>query len=411
MSGSHHLPCSNPSRLACKPSSEFAIDPHIHKLNQRLKAAQLGVQIERRGQKLALRGTFPPRPGSHRLRPHQQRISLGLPATNKGLKKAEQQAKIVAGQLLQGEFDWRSFLPVAGGGKLHQMNLAEKIAAFRHEFLAQTHRLEKPASAQATWDTAYQPYFRKLEAIAQNAPNLSLAEAIYKTVESTAVHSRSRQVCCTALGALAEFLGVSLPIDLKEFWGHYSGSKTRMRHLPTDEQIMEVYQQLPNPAWRYVYGMMATYGLRNHEVFFCDVSALVGGDRHASIEVLDTTKTGSREVWPFFPEWVEVFNLRQVQLPNLTTDLNCTTLQRIGQKVSTQLRRYGLPFQPYDLRHAWAVRTIHFGLPDTVAAQMMGHSVAIHTRTYHRWMTRRDQQRAVEAALQGSTPPMPSLDS
>jgi hypothetical protein len=39
------------------------------------------------------------------------------------------------------------------------------------------------------------------------------------------------------------------------------------------------------------------------------------------------------------------------------------------------------------------------GLPDTVSARMMGHSVAIHNRTYHRWITRRDQQQAVRAAL------------
>ena len=44
-------------------------------------------------------------------------------------------------------------------------------------------------------------------------------------------------------------------------------------------------------------------------------------------------------------------------------------------------------------------RQIHIGLPDTVAARMMGHSVAIHTRTYHHWITRRDQQQAVDAAL------------
>ncbi|MEO0408085.1 MAG: tyrosine-type recombinase/integrase, partial [Cyanobacteria bacterium P01_A01_bin.135] len=81
--------------------------------------------------------------------------------------------------------------------------------------------------------------------------------------------------------------------------------------------------------------------------------------------------------------------------------LSQTTLQRVGQKVTTQLRRYNLPFKPYDLRHAWAVRTIHVGLPDTVAAQMMGHSVAIHTQTYHRWITRRDHQQAVDAALRG----------
>ncbi|MEB3213056.1 MAG: DUF3596 domain-containing protein [Leptolyngbyaceae bacterium] len=375
------------------------IDNRIATINQKFKVAQLGIQLERRGQKLSIRGTFPPKPGSHRLRPHQQRVSLGLPATPEGIKTAEQQAKMIALQVMQNAFDWNDYLPISGGGRLHQMNVSEKIDAFRHHFMTQPHRLERSASAQATWETAYAPYLRKLEAIAQASPNLSLAEAIYKTIESTPINSRSRQVCCTALGVLAEFLSLDLPRDLKEFWGHYSPSQTRMRHLPPDEQIVEIYHRIPNPAWKFVYGVMATYGLRNHEVFFCDYSGLTQRTQ-SSIEVLDSTKTGEREVWPFFPEWIDEFNLRDIHLPNINTDLRQTTLQRIGQKVSAQLRRYDLPFNPYDLRHAWAVRTIHFGLSDTVAAQMMGHSVAIHTRTYHRWMTRRDQQQAVESALQ-----------
>ena len=118
-----------------------------------------------------------------------------------------------------------------------------------------------------------------------------------------------------------------------------------------------------------------------------------------TIEVLETTKTGSHDVWPFPPTWIEEFGLREVNLPEIETDLQKTTLQRIGQQVTLQFRRYEIPFAPYDLRHAWAVRTILMGLPDTVAARMMGHSVAIHNRTYHRWITRRDQQRAVNAAL------------
>ncbi|MGA7932785.1 MAG: site-specific integrase, partial [Kovacikia sp.] len=132
---------------------------------------------------------------------------------------------------------------------------------------------------------------------------------------------------------------------------------------------------------------------------FCNYSSLGGGDRKATIQVLATTKTGTHEVWPFFPEWVEQFKLYEINLPGIERDLAKTTLQRIGQRVTSQFRRYGIPFSPYDLRHAWAVRTIHFGLPDTVAARMMGHSVSVHTRTYHQWITHRDQQQAVEAAL------------
>ena len=50
------------------------------------------------------------------------------------------------------------------------------------------------------------------------------------------------------------------------------------------------------------------------------------------------------------------------------------------------------------------MRTIHVGLPDTVAARMMGHSVTIHTCTYHHWITRRDQQQAVDAVLARNRP-------
>ncbi|MBD1914144.1 MULTISPECIES: site-specific integrase [unclassified Leptolyngbya] len=376
-----------------------AIDNRIAQTNQRLKAARLGLKIERRGQQLALRGTLPPRPGSHRLNPHQQRIPLELPATPTGLKEAEQTAKVIAAQLIQKTFEWRTYLPVAGGGRLYQMELPQKIAALREHLLRQSQEAHELASAKTTWSKAYAPYMRKLEAIAQERPNLQLAEAIVLTVQQTRPNTRSRQICCTALKALADFLEIELPEDFKDHWGSYGTSRTQLRHLPSDADILAAYERIPNPAWRFVYGLMATYGLRNHEVFFCDFSALERGDRSPVIEVLETTKTGEHQVWPFPPDWVEQFNLWEVTLPSLKTDLTETTLQRIGQQVSLQFQRYGLPFAPYDLRHAWAVRTIHLGIPDTVAARMMGHSVAIHNRTYHRWIGRRDQQQAVEAAL------------
>jgi integrase len=375
-----------------------SIDVRLEQVNQRLKAAQLGLKIECRGQKLSLRGTLPPRPDSHRLRAYQQRISLDLPATVTGLKQAEQEAKVIAAQLIQNTFNWQNYLPVTGGGRLHQMDLSEKLRAFEQHFLAQADA-NRAASHRTTWKTAYAPYLRKLMAIAQAHNQLSLPEAIYATVQSTSANSRSRQVCCTALDALANFLQIELPTDLKSFWGSYGPSQTQTRMLPSDQEIMEAIDRIPNPAWRFVYGIMATYGLRNHEVFFCNYEALQRGNATATVEVLDTTKTGVHEVWPFYPEWVEQFGLRHVQLPPVNTDLKHTTLQQIGQQVSCQFRRYDLPFSPYDLRHAWAVRTIHFGLSDTVSARMMGHSVAIHTRTYHRWIARRDQQQAVETAL------------
>ncbi|NJM96341.1 MAG: site-specific integrase [Phormidesmis sp. RL_2_1] len=378
---------------------DHPIDASVTQLNQRLKAAKLGLQVERRGEKLNLRGTLPPRPGSPRLRAYQQRIPLKLPAHKAGLKQIEKAAKVIAAQLLENTFDWQNYLGPSAGLKRVGADLATQIEAFQTHFFQSRAGSHQPASIKTTWEKAYVPYLRKLSAIASQHPSFSLPEAIYATVQSTTANSRSRQVCCTALDALAEFLNTPLATPLKSFWGNYGNSKTQIRQLPTDEAILSAYHRIPNPAWKFVYGIMATYGLRNHEVFFCDYAMLTNGNPEAAIEVLESTKTGQHDVWPFYPEWVDKFNLRTVTLPTINTDLTQTTLQLVGQQVTLQFKRYNLPFAPYDLRHAWAVRTIHMGLPDTVSARMMGHSVAIHNRTYHRWITRRDQSAAVRAAL------------
>jgi len=376
------------------------LDGAITKVNIRLKAARLGLQVERRGNTLALRGTLPPRPGSAKTKPHQQRIPLGIPATKAGLKQIEQDAKVIAARLIERTFNWTDYLPQEPTLPEQYPTPGDMVEHFRRQMLERSVAHEAARAAlQSTWEKAYAPYLRKLLSQVAGQPRQPLADAIVATLESLPSHTRSRQVGCTALKAFAEYFSIDLPQDWDSLWGSYSSSKTQRRALPSDEEILAGYERIPNPAWRFVYGIMATYGLRNHEVFFCDYSHLTEGDPEGMITVLETTKTGLHDVWPFYPDWIDRFRLRTVLLPEIKTDLAQTTLQRIGQRVSTQFKRYQIPFSPYDLRHAWAVRTIHFGLPDTVAARMMGHSVAIHNRTYHRWITLRDQQQAVRAAL------------
>ena len=145
---------------------DSSIDSKIAQINQRFKFAQLGLQIECRGQKLGLRGTLPPRPGSDRLKPHQQRLSLGFPATTAGLKQAEQEVKVIAGQLIENRFDWRNYVNGVGWGRLDQLGLTQQIRAFERHFKQDPKRAGNPTATQTTWDFAYAPYLRKLEAIA-----------------------------------------------------------------------------------------------------------------------------------------------------------------------------------------------------------------------------------------------------
>jgi integrase len=69
-------------------------------------------------------------------------------------------------------------------------------------------------------------------------------------------------------------------------------------------------------------------------------------------------------------------------------------------------KRYGFS-KPYNLRHAWAVRTIEFDIPVELAAQQMGHSVLVHNDTYHAWISDGVHQRAFDRALQRPDRPLP----
>jgi len=386
------------------------LDAELQSGNAQLAAAGVALRLERRGQRLGLRGPLPCRRGSGRFR--VQRLSLGLPADAEGLRQARRELRRVQQELQQQRFTWPS-APAAGrpatnpsaGGigvtRAAATALDAALERFERQFFEDPRRRRNPAGTRTTWTAAYLPYVRRLAARAAGA-RLD-GELLLQVLESYPAASRSRQQCGTALAALAQVVAIDLPADWSARAGGYGLHRAQFRQLPLDALVEQLVERIPNPGWRLAYGLMATYGLRNHEIFFCDLSALApGGDR--VLRVLPTSKTGEHQVWPFQPDWVERFGLEGLgeggaELPRVCTDLRRTTLQQVGRRVAEQFRRYGLPITPYDLRHAWAVRTIHIGLPDTVAARMMGHSVAIHTRTYHHWITRRDQQQAVDTAL------------
>ncbi|MEB3352345.1 MAG: site-specific integrase [Cyanobacteriota bacterium] len=397
----------------------MAIAVLVERANERLARGGVGLRLELRGHRLGLRGPLPSLADPGRLQ--RRRLSLGLPATPAGLEQALERLEELLRQLATGRFDpaaWGSggagsppappapALPAPALPALAAAPpaLGELLVGFERAFFADPRRRRRPAGSRSTWEAAYRPYLRRLERAAAATPAAPLDVPLLEAVlEGYDLASRSRQQAAIALAALARHAGLALPDDWSERAAGYGLHRARFRPLPSDGRILEVLELIPNPAWRLVYGLMATYGLRNHEAFFCDLSALAPGGDHV-IRVLPTSKTGEHQVWPFQPSWVEEFGLARLAegpaaLPPVSTDLRRTTLKRVGQRVAEQFRRYDLPITPYDLRHAWAVRTIHIGLPDTVAARMMGHSVAIHTRTYHHWITRRDQQQAVDAAL------------
>ncbi len=371
--------------------------------NNYFSSSGVKLRIEKRGNRLSLRGPLPCQEALEKLK--TQRISLGLPSTIEGLEKAKELVKLISLQIEHQQFNWDNWVTKRQPKSLvdNDLRLDEQIDKFKSGFFEKPRTRGIYSSNKSNWNYAYKPYLRRLQAVANNSDCSINKELLLETLSTYPEKTRSRQQCGTVLHALASYLDIQLPEDWRKRSYGYGLHKARFRELPSDEKILKSSELIPNIQWKLVYGLMATYGLRNHEVFFCDLSCL-REDGDSILRVFPNTKTGEHQVWPFHPEWVKFFNLKLLaetenELPKVQTDLSLTSLQQVGRRVSEQFRRYKLPLTPYDLRHAWAIRTIHIGLPDTVSARMMGHSVAIHTRTYHHWITKRDQQRAVDDAL------------
>jgi len=360
------------------------------------------LRIEKRGNKLNIRGSLPSKENKNNFK--IQRISLGIKADISGLEEAKKKLQLINLQLELGQFDWINWISNSQIKEVkNDYEFSRKINQFEEFFFKERKSEYLSSTRKTTWRSSYKPYLKRVLNIYNEYENANLEIIFQKTLESYKEGSRSRKQCATSLSVLAKFLEMKLPENWKLSSKGYGLNKAGFRNLPTDELIEKLWDKIPNKSWKLVFGLMATYGLRNHEVFFCDLSSLTNfGDK--IIRVLPTTKTGEHQVWPFHPEWVEKFELSKLGenpelLPNINRDLKVTTLQNIGKKITDQFNRYSLQIRPYDLRHAWAVRTIFYDLPDTVSARMMGHSVSLHTQTYHHWITKRDQQQAVNNAL------------
>jgi len=375
----------------------------ISSINKKFSIKGTKLRIEKRGGKLNIRGRLPSKDNKNISR--VQRISLGLNADLPGLKEAEKKLHLITLQLELNQFDWKNWTKVSKIeiDKNIQYDFLKKIDEFEEVFFKEIKNEFQSSTRKTTWKSAYKPYIKRMISVYAQNEELDLNKIFLNTLKSYEKGSRSRKQCGTSLNVFASFMKHQLPPNWNLMSRGYGLKKASFRDLPNDDFIQELWRKIPNKSWQYVFALMATYGLRNHEVFFADLSSLKkGGD--SIIRVLDTTKTGEHQVWPFHPKWVDIFELYNLGedyslLPKINLDLKVTTLQNIGKRVTEQFKRYQLKIKPYDLRHAYAVRTILYDLPDTVAARMMGHSVNLHTQTYHHWITKRDQQKAVNNAI------------
>ena len=369
-------------------------DGKLKLTNLKLKGAQLPVSLTRKGSSLYARATLPPPPDSHKSLPHQQHLKLGMKANLLALKQAEAIAKKIGAAVLLKEFRWSDY--GRGNKKPDKQTAAAWCKAFEVHYFEETQR---NPTTEESFKTLYLDYLKRLP----QAQALT-RESLERVIKATQPNSCQRAKICIAFKRFGLFAGIDISFINEKLKGTYSAFKTAPRDLPSAQVIVDWWSKIPNRGWRWVYGMLATYGLRPHEVFHLDTQELEQGG--LILKVLDETKTGYREVRPLYPEWVEQLGLRHKQLPNVTGKTN----KALGHRVGDAFLRYHIPFPPYNLRHSYAVRCIEFHFINTsLAARWMGHSEQIHTRIYQAWISPEIEQAAFERALKSPNRPQPPL--
>lgn len=344
----------------------------IEAINERLKAARIGVRVEVRGDKLALRATFPPKPGSTKNKPYQQHLSLKIYANPAGLRQAEAEAKVVGGLLACGRFDWGKYL-FSASEEPKLPDCRKLVEKFKAEYFSKNG--DTPQS-QLTWKNDYESAFKHLDGDCT-------PEALITAATSTKANTRTRKRCVEKLQILAKLGGIE--VNLAPYKGDYGSGSLKARDIPKDSEIETTRSQLDNPAWQWAFGVMACYGLRDHEVFFCEISPI---PPH-TCQVLEG-KTGERVCYPLHPHWASEWQLWLGQKPTCTGK----TYRDYGQRVGQYFYRHKLPFTPYDLRHAYAIRgSVQYKIPVVTMAAWMGHKPSVHWDTYNRWIKNSEHER------------------
>jgi hypothetical protein len=368
------------------PKLKAKLIRQVKTTNKRLKAANVRVSVMVRGESLSLRGWLP---GKYGEGARQQTVSLKMRLSEKTIARAEAKAHILQDELDREVFDWAQWGFSGRRLRGETTTATELIEQFK------AWKIEKAKDKNAAKELLrnQQTYLKRLEGDKPLSVNLILG-----AIRTTAPNTRSRQAMCLLARQLAKFGELG---DSSEWFGEFVGSydaysSPRKRTLPSDDEILQTWRKLTTPQARWAYGMIATYGLRNHELYHVDLKKL----RQDTTIHIAAGKTGARLVMPLHPHWPELMNLQEPVLHRpKTADGNPMQNKAAGNALGKMLARAGAPGGLYSLRHAFAIRGWRSGLDLELMARLMGNSAKLQERVYRRWLEQDQLEQMVRQKL------------
>ena len=281
-----------------------------------------------------------------------QRIALYLDDTPANQRTARKRLAVLEKQLANATFEWSYWQPEHL--QTEGVTWNEGIRRLHHK------KVILGRTGESTWKVNYMGRLRQIKGT-DLITSRSIEVALLKYERSQCSYKELYYL----LKHIAALVGVPFPaVPVPTYDQHGTPD------VPSDDEILAWIEGANEPAAWY-FGVMATYGLRPHEI---ETARFLEGDR---LEVAADTKTGARIVIPLPATWVERFALTQIRRRQGTSDL--------ARHLWRETRKLGLPWKPYALRHAYAARLWRLGgreLDLFTAARLMGHSVERHIKTY-----------------------------
>ena len=357
--------------------------------NAALKTRGVKGRIVVAKERLFMRGTFTATDGTRK----DRRIPLGLPAHQAQLLEAEarvlQLASIINSMgVVPDEMPWDA--PVRPSGQTGERTVDAITVGDALERLEQDFWKGKirTSAAKRTWD--------RLKAEVDRLPPAATLtmDLLVAVGEKQEPGSRTRQEFLKVAKRTAKLVGIDGTDRLDELKTPYEPA---VRDVPSDAVVAALLEKVAgDPTWGWPTWALATFGCRPSETF--SLQAAVDG----TAQVLTVKRKGKLPIWrtalalPVSQPACDRVVPWDVASPS---QYDSVTAKLYTDRWAGWLRRQHPTLQLYDLRHAWAIRSISKVPSTSIAAKCMGHDIAVHHRTYHRWLDQADIA-AVAATLQ-----------
>lgn len=224
-------------------------------------------------------------------------------------------------------------------------------------------------------------------------------QEISNAIKLTEAGSHMRKVTVSSLRVFCKYFKIDY-----DFQGLSKGYEPVPRILPSDNEIEEAWykiqiEKLPEhpkfqgngESWGWIFAVIATYGLRPHEILAIDYEKSFKPPHYSLYideHLTQGTKTGSRLVFPIPITWVNLFDITNPKISYIKKfQANYgDNIRKFADRLSERARCKNIGFQIYNLRHRYAIRGHEEGFKVDDLARWMGHTVMMHTQTYQKYL-------------------------